>query len=86
MDTLGSTRTDAEPYMMRPDENTFRAVDYSRLNEKRHNWKKIDTFQTPTGHVGVHNRTGAASCRFLREASISPCLRERHMSRRPTSR
>jgi len=56
MDTLGSTRTDAEPYMMRPDENTFRAVDYSRLNEKRHNWKKVDTFQTPTGHVGVHNR------------------------------
>lgn len=30
----------------------FRTLDVSRYNEKVHNWQRIDTFQTPAGHLG----------------------------------
>uniref|UniRef100_A0A7S4PSL3 Uncharacterized protein n=1 Tax=Alexandrium monilatum TaxID=311494 RepID=A0A7S4PSL3_9DINO len=30
----------------------FRVLDISRYNEKHHNWQRMDTFQTPVGHLG----------------------------------
>jgi hypothetical protein len=34
------------------DSSELRTLDISRYNEQHHNWKRIDTFQTPTGHIG----------------------------------
>eukprot|EP00972_Heterocapsa_arctica_P001205 174107-Heterocapsa_arctica.AAC.1 len=56
MEALGSTKMDTEPFAMSPEASDFRCVDYSKLNEKRHNWKRFDTFQTPTGHVDTNNK------------------------------
>ncbi|CAJ1329371.1 unnamed protein product [Effrenium voratum] len=30
----------------------FRTIDISKVNESRHKWQRLDTFQTPFGHVG----------------------------------
>jgi len=45
------------PFAMGPRANVhgsgeLRTLDISRYNEQHHNWKRIDTFQTPTGHIG----------------------------------
>lgn len=32
------------------DLQNFRTVDFSKTNEERHNWQRIDTLQTPYGH------------------------------------
>mmetsp|Transcript_85485 Transcript_85485/g.169638 ORF Transcript_85485/g.169638 Transcript_85485/m.169638 type:complete len:425 (+) Transcript_85485:66-1340(+) len=45
------------PFAMGPKANVregseIRTLDISRYNEQHHNWKRIDTFQTPTGHIG----------------------------------
>lgn len=37
---------------MRPDSTHFHTQDFSRKNEDRHRWNRIDTFQTPHGHSG----------------------------------
>jgi len=34
------------------ESSALRTLDISRYNEQHHNWKRIDTFQTPTGHIG----------------------------------
>jgi len=45
------------PFAMGPRSNLregseFRTLDVSRYNERHHNWQRIDTFQTPSGHLG----------------------------------
>jgi len=35
-----------------PHGGNFRTLDISKINEKRYKWNRLDTFQTPMGHVG----------------------------------
>jgi len=64
-EALGATHGD-EPFAMGPGQSGFRTVDYSALNEKRHNWSRFDTFQTPTGHIDANNKIDG----ILREQDI----------------
>eukprot|EP00746_Dinoflagellata_sp_MGD_P164642 gnl/MRDRNA2_/MRDRNA2_93380_c0_seq1.p1 gnl/MRDRNA2_/MRDRNA2_93380_c0~~gnl/MRDRNA2_/MRDRNA2_93380_c0_seq1.p1 ORF type:complete len:753 (+),score=149.43 gnl/MRDRNA2_/MRDRNA2_93380_c0_seq1:58-2259(+) len=44
---------DGKTYTIRPDSTHFDTKDFSRNNEDRHRWNRIDTFQTPYGHSGI---------------------------------
>eukprot|EP00439_Symbiodinium_sp_Y106_P030190 s2295_g3.t1 len=39
-------------YTMSSSKAQFRAIDISKVNAERYQWSKLDTFQTPYGHLG----------------------------------
>jgi hypothetical protein len=40
-------------YAKRPDSTEVYTQDFSRINDDRHRWNRLDSFQTPYGHLGA---------------------------------
>lgn len=59
------------------DLSCFRTIDISRVNESRHRWSKLDTFQTPAGHT---SNIRAEPISDLEDGSLQPtCVFKVHM-------
>ncbi|CAE7206735.1 unnamed protein product [Symbiodinium sp. CCMP2592] len=66
-DAIRASLAKSSPYSMGcastfRSQSQFRTVDVSKINRGRHNWQKLDTFQTPFGHLGDIEDVGRPTC------------------------